>query len=242
MRTAQQVAEDAQILESAKSGQAGAMEDLINKYDKMIREILYKKLNIQEGHSDFEAIYSAAIEQLWQALPRYDPEKASPNTWVYTVLHNRIMNEWRNINLPWRSIKEVPTSFELHDDPEDESGVPRGSIQPTLLDIGLESGEMTEEIDSLLERLPAQMEDIARRYFGLGRPQQNLDEIAQDLGYAHKGTISKILKKAIETLETFPEMEELFYGMHRIEMRKVAAIFRDEVVRPRFSAGDLFVM
>ncbi len=132
-----------------------------------------------------EDVTQQVFLEVWQRGPAYDPDRASPLTWVMTIARSRAIDHHR---------RRVP-------EPRDPAGAER-------LDEGADS-----ELDDLLERwrlsallgrLPAQESDLLRRRFYEGRSQA---EIAADTGVP-LGTVKSRMTSGLAKLREELDREE----------------------------------
>ncbi len=107
------------------------------------------------SRADAEDIQSEVFEKILRKLDGFDPEKASLNTWIFTVTRNTVIDFYR------RSKPSEELDENLSDDLE--------------LDEGLLNSETLSELAAALRKLPEQLRDIiVLRYYD-GKP---LTEIA----------------------------------------------------------------
>ena len=108
------------------------------------------------------------------ALDRYDPSRAAPGTWLYTITRNAVTDYYRR-----RSRSPEPTELEELDrmeQPQDASPL-SGDVESRLL-----TQETLEELAKALEQLPERERDIVifRFYDGL-----SAQETAQRVGVSY---------------------------------------------------------
>ena len=67
-----------------------------------------------ENRQDAEDLCSDVFEQAFRSLPRYDPAKATMNTWIFTIARYTLINHFQ------RGRKDLPLCGEIPapDDPE----------------------------------------------------------------------------------------------------------------------------
>ncbi len=107
------------------------------------------------GAADAEDLCSEVFEKILRKIDGFDPEKASLNTWIFTITRNTVIDHFR------RSRPAEELDENLSDDTE--------------LDEGLLNSETLSELAAALRRLPEQLRDIiVLRYYD-GKP---LTEIA----------------------------------------------------------------
>ena len=112
--------------------------------------------------ADAEDLLSEVFEKIMKKIEGFDPEKASLNTWIFTVTRNTVIDHYRR-SRPGEELDE-----NLSDGVE--------------LDEDLLNGETLGELAAALRRLPEQMRDIiVLRYYD-GKP---LTEVAQLMGLSY---------------------------------------------------------
>lgn len=109
-----------------------------------------------KSRADAEDLLSDVFEKILRKLDDFDPEKASLNTWIFTITRNTVIDYYRR-SKPTEELDE-----NLSDDLE--------------LDENLLNGETLSELAAALRKLPEQLRDIiVLRYYD-GKP---LTEIAE---------------------------------------------------------------
>ena len=112
--------------------------------------------------ADAEDLRSEVFEKILRKIEGFDPEKASLNTWIFTITRNTVIDHFRRTK-PNEELDE-----NLSDNIE--------------LDEGLLQSETLSELASALKKLPRQLMDIiVLRYYD-GKP---LTEIAQLMGLSY---------------------------------------------------------
>lgn len=112
--------------------------------------------------ADAEDLLSEVFEKIMKKIEGFDPEKASLNTWIFTVTRNTVIDHYRR-SRPGEELDEnLSDGIELDED--------------------LLNGETLGELAAALRRLPEQMRDIiVLRYYD-GKP---LTEVAQLMGLSY---------------------------------------------------------
>jgi len=114
------------------------------------------------NRADAEDLCSEVYEKILRKADDFDPEKASLNTWIFTITRNTVIDFFR------RSRPTQEPDENLADDTE--------------IDEGLLRAESLEELAAALQALPRQLRDlIVLRYYD-GKP---LTEIAQLMGLSY---------------------------------------------------------
>ena len=112
--------------------------------------------------ADAEDILSEVFEKIMRKIDGFDPEKASLNTWIFTITRNTVIDHFRRSR----------ASEELDENISDD----------TELDEGLLNGETLSELAAALRKLPEQMRDIVVLRYYDGKP---LTEIAELMGLSY---------------------------------------------------------
>jgi RNA polymerase sigma-70 factor (ECF subfamily) len=131
------------------------MPDIEQVYEEYRGKIMgYIRARVRRW-ADAEDLCSDVFEKIQRKLPEFDSQKASLNTWIFTITRNTVIDHFR---------RTKPTE-ELDENLSD-------NIE---LDEGLLNSETLSELAAALKRLPEQMRDIiVLRYYD-GKP---LTEIA----------------------------------------------------------------
>ena len=114
------------------------------------------------GAADAEDLRSEVYEKILRKIDGFDPEKASLNTWIFTITRNTVIDHFRRS----KPVEELDEN--ISDDTE--------------LDEGLLNSENLSELAAALRALPKQlMEIVVLRYYD-GKP---LTEIAEIMGLSY---------------------------------------------------------
>ena len=122
---------DDQMVAAAQAGDAGALEDLVRRYERPILRF-YQRLS-----GDVERARDLRQElfcKLLRVLPRYDKRKAAFNTWLYRLAHNLAIDQlYRKKQLNVVSL-DGPGPEAEHEAPVDlpSREAARGEIQSSL--------------------------------------------------------------------------------------------------------------
>ena len=112
--------------------------------------------------ADAEDLLSEVFEKIMKKIEGFDPEKASLNTWIFTVTRNTVIDHYRRFRPGEELDENLSDGIELDED--------------------LLNGETLGELAAALRRLPEQMRDIiVLRYYD-GKP---LTEVAQLMGLSY---------------------------------------------------------
>ena len=112
--------------------------------------------------ADAEDLRSEVFEKIMRKIDEFDPQKASLNTWIFTITRNTVIDHFR---------RSKPTE-ELDENLSDN----------TELDEDLLNTESLTELAAALRALPQQMMDIVVLRYYDGKP---LTEIAEIMGLSY---------------------------------------------------------
>jgi RNA polymerase sigma-70 factor, ECF subfamily len=85
------------VIERCLAGEEGAYLLLYKQYATMLYRLVYSMLQHRE---DAEEVVQDSFEYAFRTLHRYDPDKASFKTWLYTIAVSRCRNKRRRKWLP----------------------------------------------------------------------------------------------------------------------------------------------
>jgi RNA polymerase sigma-70 factor (ECF subfamily) len=136
-----------------------SVEQIYTEYGGKIRGYIRARVR---NSADADDLFSEVLEKILRKLDGFDPEKASLNTWIFTVTRNTVIDHFR------RSRPSEELDENISDDTE--------------LDEDLLNTESLGELASALRSLPQQLMDIiVLRYYD-GKP---LTEIAEMMGLSY---------------------------------------------------------
>lgn len=119
--------------------------------------------------------------RIWRSAGSYDPGKASPTTWIYTIARNAVIDQLRSRSRPLL-------------DQRDPAWVPSSSQQPC--DEELVQREIAAKVRAAVQQLPsAQAEVLTKSYFY----HLTSREIAEESGIP-VGTVKSRTRLAMERL------------------------------------------
>ena len=155
-----------------------AFEALFRFYGPRIKAVLMKS-----GATAHEAeeVMQETIVLIWRKAEQYDPKKASPSTWIYTIARNRRIDLFRRENRPAL-------------DPEDPY-FSQSSSQPDGEQVSTEK-QRTRMIRDRLKTLPDNQQILVRKAFYEDMTHQ---AIATEL-YMPLGTVKSRLRIAMRDL------------------------------------------
>ena len=135
------------------------IEQIYTEYGGKIRGYIRARVR---NSADADDLFSEVLEKILRKLDGFDPEKASLNTWIFTITRNTVIDHFR------RSRPSEELDENISDDTE--------------LDEDLLNSESLGELASALRSLPQQLMDIiVLRYYD-GKP---LTEIAEMMGLSY---------------------------------------------------------
>lgn len=154
------------------------MPDIEQVYEEYRGKIMgYIRARVRRW-ADAEDLCSDVFEKIQRKLPEFDSQKASLNTWIFTITRNTVIDYFR------RSKPSEELDENLSDDTE--------------LDEDLLNGETLGELAGALRALPEELRDlIVLRYYD-GKP---LTEVAEVMGLSygavklrHQSALAKLRK------------------------------------------------
>ena len=86
--------------------------EIYSAYRDRVMTYLSGKVRSRE---DAEDLCADVFEQVFRSLPRYDPEKASLNTWIFTIARYTLISYYRRGTAP---AADLPEDLCAPDDPE----------------------------------------------------------------------------------------------------------------------------
>ena len=128
--------------------------------------------------SDVEDLCEDVFVKAFSAADSYDPTKASPGTWLYSITKNAVIDYCRRFH----PMEEIPEEIS-------DGCLPEDSIVDS---------EMLEELAAALEKLPAEQTDIIVLHYYDNLP---LTEIAGLLGKSY-GMVKILHNKALSSLRS----------------------------------------
>ncbi len=125
---------------------------------------------------DAEDLCEDVFLKAFKASERFDSQKASPGTWIYTITRNTVIDFFRKD----RSYEELPEDMRSDELPED-----------TIL-----QNELLEELAGALESLSAELTDIIVMHY---YDRLTLTDIAEKTGLSY-GAVKLRHQKALSLL------------------------------------------
>lgn len=84
--------EEAELLAAVARGQQGALEDLYDRYERRLYGLGVRLLG-ERGLA--EELVQETFVRLWQMASRFDPQRGSAATFIYTVARRIAIDLWR---------------------------------------------------------------------------------------------------------------------------------------------------
>lgn len=161
-----------------RSQDRSAFKSLFEYFAPRIRAY-YAKRGLAQSHAD--DLTQEVMVSLWRRAASYDPRKAAPSTWIYTIARNQQIDDFRRSSRA-QQIDEQDPHFHLHDVPTQDSLV-----------------ERSEDADSVVQALSSLPEE--QRYVLNLAFQEGLShrEIADRLGLP-LGTVKSRIRLAMDKM------------------------------------------
>ena len=153
-------------------------EDLYTAYSAKVMAYLSARV---QRRADAEDLCADVFEKVYRKLADFDPSKASPGTWIFSITRNTLIDYFRR-NRP---------SAELDENLAEDSAV----------DDSLLHRETLGELAAALRRLPQELSDIIVFVYADRKP---LTEVAQIMGLSY-GAIKLRHQKALAMLRSILE-------------------------------------
>lgn len=167
------------LVQVANSRDKEAFSKLFSHYAPRIKSYLMRQ---GANEASAEELSQEAMLSVWRKADRFDPEKASAGTWIFTVARNLRIDALRKENRP---------SF----DPEDPAFIPEAETAP---DDAVSIGETQSRIKNAISTLPQEQADVVRLSFYEDKPH---GEIAEELNLP-LGTVKSRLRLAMRRVRT----------------------------------------
>lgn len=130
--------------------------------------------------SDADDIAQDAMVQVWRKAETFDPKKASPSTWVFTIARNRRIDRLRKIARA-KPIEDDPL---FQPDPE-----------PDAVDV-ISAGELEGRVRMAMSALPKEQRQVIEASFFIGMSH---GEIAETIKLP-LGTVKSRIRLAFKSL------------------------------------------
>lgn len=127
-----------------------------------------------------EELVQETFLTIWKKAKSYNPEKASPSTWIYTIARNKKIDYLRKYSRPEPDPEDLKNSEQIH--PID----------------ALQRKQESDEIRNLLKELPKEQAQLIRKAFYEDKSHQ---EIADETGIP-LGTVKSRIRLGLKKLKS----------------------------------------
>ena len=149
------------------------------------------------GQADLEDVVQDALLRVVRKGHLYDPSRGGQANFVAYITKQaarkyvRRMRGWRYGRAPFA--RQDPDALPVAS-LDREAFDPYSSVDPPWrrLQRAEVSAASVPAVEALLRALPADMADVLRRYYGVGRPRQTLQQAADDLGLTRERIRQKV--------------------------------------------------
>ncbi|GAF11466.1 RNA polymerase sigma-70 factor [Bacillus sp. JCM 19046] len=174
---------DAKLYSSMKSGDKQALEELYDRYVKLLYSFSYKML---EDKQQAEEIVQEVFIKIWTQKSHYDESKGKFSSWLLTTTRNTVIDTIRKR-------KEIPSDMQERDTIAD--------TDPSVED-QVEWKEKKEVIQAAMNKLGPDQRQVIELFYFKGMSQQKIsDQCDIPLGTV-KGRIRLALKHLREQMQT----------------------------------------
>lgn len=157
-------------------------EWVYNEYHGKVERYIGSKIS---NYSDIDDLVSTVFVKVYSALEKFDSEKASFSTWIYTISRNVVTDYYRERGA---YLSAVDPDAELDD-----------IDTPDNADSSLLNNEMLEKLAEALERLPKRERDIVIFHDYKNIP---LTKIAEKMSMSY-ANVKVVHNKALEKLRVY---------------------------------------
>ena len=178
-----------QLLTQIAAGDRTALSQLYDRYSRMIYAIAWKSLNSVE---DCEEVVLEVFAQIWRIAHRFDPEKGTPEQWIFTLARSRILDKLRKI----QRLNKVNTVIAS----EKEIAFPTISVDPLE---AVEIVERQQQVIAALAKIPPEQRQVIEMAYYQGLTHT---EIAAATGLS-LGTVKTRLRLGLSKLKVTFETE-----------------------------------
>ena len=180
--------DDRSLILSAKEGNEGAFEQLVQKYDRKVFSIASMYVQSAEDAKD---IYQEVFVRVYRGLRKFE-FRSEFSTWLYRITTNVCLTHRT------KSKKHAHSSLDEGHDEEEGHGPRRGDtvIDERTTDQSMVSAEISENVERALEKLSPRQRMVftLRHYDG-----HKLKQIAEMMNCS-EGTVKKYLFTATEKM------------------------------------------
>ena len=162
-----------------------AFEELFKHFSPLIRS--FSQASQHEGW--FPGLHEDLVQEvmikIWQKANKFDPNKASATTWIYTVARNCRIDMLRRKS----NTQHLPLENEDYWQETDEN-------TPSTL---LQQKRSEDRLHAAMERLPSEQKEILRKVYIEGKSHS---ETSQELGVP-LGTVKSRVRLALQKMQIF---------------------------------------
>lgn len=174
---------DARLYSRMKRGDKEALEDLYDRYVKLLYSFSYKML---EDKQVSEEIVQEVFIKIWTQKSAYDDSKGKFSSWLLTITRNTVIDHIRKR-------KEVVSDMQARELTED----PDPSVEDQV-----EWKEKKEDIKQAMNQLGTDQQQVIELFYFKGMSQQKIAEQCDIPLGTVKGRIRLALKHLRETLQS----------------------------------------
>ena len=176
--------DDRELLAAVAAGNRVAFAALYRHYAPRLRAFLLSRTRGDRTQS--EELLQETMLTVWKRATTYEPGKAAPSTWIYTIARNRFIDRCR------KALRPAP-------DPDDPGFVPSAEEAP---DASLTRSRRARKLHAALASLPEDQRAVLAQSYFEGKAQS---AVAADLGVP-LGTVKSRARLAMQRLRA--ELEE----------------------------------
>lgn len=177
---------DELLAKLAKEGDLRAFEELFGRYKKAVLNFIYRMIGNKETA---EEVSLEVFMKVYSNLAIYDPSRKF-STWLYTIARNLTKNSLRDR----KYFKDISLEEPISEDGDQITLKDVISDPNTRPDTVVQSNELNEEAQRVMEKLPAEYREVIALCSMQGLKQE---EAARILGCSI-ATVSIRLEKAKE--------------------------------------------
>jgi len=152
---------DVALMQLVKEGDENAFRELVERHQRVVINVIHRSIG---DAWEAEDLAQRVFVQVYRSAGRYKPT-AKFTTWLFTIVHNTVLNEHR------RRARHAADSLEAMTEPRDPDGVGVQVADARTPDPATEAveRELHAKILAAIERLPEQQRTavILCRYEGL---------------------------------------------------------------------------
>ena len=172
--------ESALLFAIAKDRDTSAFEQLSRMYAaKLLAFVRLRNIG------DAESVVQEILVSIWRSAERYDPKRAAPRTWIYTIARNKIIDAARKLHRP------TP-------DPNDPSYIEAQSQPVRSPETAVDTQKTLERIESAVHQLPVEQQEILGLVYLSG---ESIAVAAKQLEIP-VGTAKSRIRLALQSLRT----------------------------------------